>query len=174
MDTLTDLENAISAVQDAQTRADLWLHAGAQQANAGNYANAVTLLINAYDVSLQYIAPSFSRDYLLSEIAKQFASARDLTRARDVLQHIADDAQDEARARIAVQASVYNVSEALTDVAMIEDALAHDNALANVAYERAKQGALLEALDIVKNMSDTALIPGAQHQIIRLASEVIQ
>lgn len=174
MDTLTDLENAIGTVADVNERADLWLHAGAKQTDMTNYSNAVSMFIKSRDLVANFFQDDTPKDYMISQLAYEFARARDTTRAQKALQYISDTTiADEARARIAVEVSKVNVTTAQTVINTISDTMIKDNAIANACYERAKLGDLLQAMSYSNTISDAGLITGVQNQIIRLASEVI-
>lgn len=174
MDTLTDLENAIGTITDVTTRADAWLHAGAKQTDRGNYSNAVSMLTKARDLVANFFEAGQAKDYMVSQLAFEFARARDTAKAQTALQYIEDsEIEDQARARIATQASMYSLNIAQNIISTISDTIVKDNAIASVAYERAKLGNVIEAITISNTMSDSTLISGVQNQAIRLASEVI-
>lgn len=175
MDTLTDLGNAIGTVADVTERADLWLHAGARQTDKGNYANAITMLVKSRDLVANFFTAGQSKDYMVSQLAYEFARARDTTKAQNAIQYIDDsEIEDNTRARIAVEASKTNLNIAQNIIGTIGDTMIKDGAIASVAYERAKLGNVNEAINISNTMSDAMLISGVQNQVIRLASEVIQ
>lgn len=174
MDTLQDLTTAIGTITDVTERTNAWLHAGAQQTHKGNYSQAVTFIINARDLVANFFELGTGRDYMTSQICYEFARARDTTRAQNAIQYIGDDEiRDTTLARVAVQVSIYNLTTANTIVNLINDTLMKDNAITNVAYERAKLGNLNEALTIADNLSDAQLIPIVKRDVIRYASEVI-
>lgn len=173
MDTLIDVTTAIEATSDANERADLYLNAGARQTDMTNYTNAVNLLIEYRNIIATFDAGQ-AKDYAVSQLAFEFARARDATRAQTALQHISDDTiENEARARIAIEASKYNANVAQTVINTINDIIIKDQTIIEVAYERAKLGNLNEALNIIGAISDETLIPSARNQAIRYASEVI-
>lgn len=173
MDTLIDLTTAIETTPDDNERADLYLHAGARQTDRENYNSAVGLLIECRDIVATF-ETGRAKDNMVSQLAFEFARARDATRAQTALQHISDDTiENEARARIAIEASKYNANVAQTVINTINDIIIKDQAIIEVAYERAKLGNLNEALNIIGAISDATLIPSARNQSIRHASEVI-
>lgn len=174
MDTLQDLSTAIGTVTDIEDRANLWLRAGAQHTNKGNYITAVTMLVNSRELVANFMQAGSAKNYLVSQLAYEFARARDTDKAKNALAYIEDsEIKDTTRARIAVQASKYNVNIANDIVGTITDILIRDNAITNVAYERAKLGNLNEALTIANQISDAQLIPTVRREVIKYSSEVI-
>lgn len=173
MDTLIDVTTAIESIADDNERADLYLHAGARQTDMTNYNSAVNLLIEYRNIIAAFEVGR-ARDRAVSQLAFEFARARDTTRAQTALQYIDDSTiENEARARIAIEASKYNVNVAQTVVNTINDIIIKDQTIMEIAYERAKLGNLNEALNIIGAISDKTLVPSAKNQAIRYASEVI-
>lgn len=173
MDTLADLQNAITSTADAAERADLWLHAGAKQSDKGNYASAITMLNNARDLVASF-AIGDARDKMVSQIAFEYARAQDTTRAQNALQYIASDTiEDQTRARIAVTAAKVNATTAQAIADTISDSAIKDNAWRDIAYECARRGELNLALTFVAIISDAGAREAVSNQAKRYASEVI-
>jgi len=139
---------------------------------AQDYINAVYLLDSAIaDITAN---PSIDWDIMVSEMAYQYAIARDTDRSQQALNYISDnEVKDVTRARIATEASKFNLQTANAIVATITDEDIKNNAIANVAFIQADMNDMTTALSVASNITDEDLFNVTKRDVINRVGRVI-
>lgn len=164
MTTLNDLIAEIETITDPHARADKYISSAHIRCNADDGDSSRALLEYALAI-ITTLHASLARDYMVSQLAYQYACAWQIDNANDAILLI-DDANvvTQTQARIARKIAEYDLNEALSIVGAMTTGA--DDVLADIAIIQAGLGNTTEAFQLRDMINDMQTQIRTKYRII--------